>query len=86
MSSFEDDVENTPILRIDPCLAPYKDHFIYRLGRYVEQKKLIENYEGGLEEFARGSASYLHLYTCVISFKSYLLNCDDYSNSMHMFL
>ncbi|KAK4276454.1 hypothetical protein QN277_014602 [Acacia crassicarpa] len=54
MSSFEDEVENIGIFRIDPGLEPYKDHFRYRVKRYVDQKKLIEKYEGGLEEFAKG--------------------------------
>lgn len=60
MLSFEEDLENIGILRIDPGLEPYKDHFRYRVKRYVDQKILIEKYEGGLEEFAKGSSSYLH--------------------------
>ncbi|GMG99184.1 hypothetical protein Nepgr_001024 [Nepenthes gracilis] len=42
MTDFEEGIE------------PYKDHFRYRLKRYVEQKILIEKYEGSLLEFARG--------------------------------
>ncbi|KAL9312514.1 hypothetical protein ACSQ67_017966 [Phaseolus vulgaris] len=54
ISSTEEYLENIGIFSIDPSLKPYKDHFKYRLKRYVEQKKLIEEYEGGLEEFAKG--------------------------------
>ncbi|KAG4391845.1 hypothetical protein GLYMA_04G017700v4 [Glycine max] len=54
MSSTEEDLENIGIFHIDPSLKPYKDHFKYRLKRYVDQKKLIEEYEGGLEEFSQG--------------------------------
>ncbi|XP_054797957.1 1,4-alpha-glucan-branching enzyme 1, chloroplastic/amyloplastic-like isoform X2 [Prosopis cineraria] len=54
MSSFEDDVENIGIFHIDPGLEPYKDHFRYRVKRYLDQKRLVEKYEGGLEEFAKG--------------------------------
>ncbi|KAK7311016.1 hypothetical protein RJT34_08865 [Clitoria ternatea] len=54
MSSTGEDLENIGILLIDPALQPYKDHFKYRLKRYVDQKKLIEEYEGGIEEFAQG--------------------------------
>lgn len=63
MSSSEEDLENISILHVDPSLEPYKDHFKYRLKRYVDQKKLIEAYEGGLEEFAKGD--YNHWHSCV---------------------
>ncbi|KAI8016949.1 1,4-alpha-glucan-branching enzyme [Camellia lanceoleosa] len=39
-------------LGTDPGLEPFIDHFRYRVKRYVDQKKLIEKYEGSLEEFA----------------------------------
>ncbi|KAG5018163.1 hypothetical protein JHK87_014018 [Glycine soja] len=55
MSSTEEDLENIGIFRICPSLKPYKDHFKYRMKRYVDQKKLIEEYEGGLEEFAQAT-------------------------------
>jgi len=54
ISSTEEYLENIGIFSTDPSLNPYKDHFKYRLKRYVDQKKLIEEYEGGLEEFAKG--------------------------------
>lgn len=54
MSSTEVDIENPGILGVDPSLEPFKDHFKYRLKRYVDQKELIEKHEGGLEEFAKG--------------------------------
>lgn len=50
-----DDVENLGILNAGPGLSQYKDHFKYRMGRYLDQKKLIEKHEGGLEEFAKGN-------------------------------
>ncbi|KAE9603503.1 1,4-alpha-glucan-branching enzyme 1, chloroplastic/amyloplastic [Lupinus albus] len=54
MSSIKEDLENIGILHIDPSLQKYKDHFRYRLRRYLDQKKLFEKYEGGLKEFAQG--------------------------------
>ncbi|OWM70582.1 hypothetical protein CDL15_Pgr014255 [Punica granatum] len=53
-TSTDDDFENLGIFNVDPALEKYKDHFRYRMGRYVDQNKLIEKYEGGLEEFAKG--------------------------------
>ncbi|KAJ8762114.1 hypothetical protein K2173_007264 [Erythroxylum novogranatense] len=54
MTSIEQDVENIPILGTDSGLAPFEDHFKYRVKRYEDQKKLFEKYEGGLEEFSKG--------------------------------
>ncbi|XP_010556050.1 PREDICTED: 1,4-alpha-glucan-branching enzyme 1, chloroplastic/amyloplastic-like isoform X2 [Tarenaya hassleriana] len=54
MTLSEEDVENIGILAVDPALEKYKDHFRYRMTRYLEQKKLFEKHEGGLEEFSRG--------------------------------
>ncbi|KAG5030504.1 hypothetical protein JHK85_014486 [Glycine max] len=62
MSSTEEDLENIGIFRICPSLKPYKDHFKYRMKRYVDQKKLIEEYEGGLEEFAQGDSDFWHCF------------------------
>ena len=56
MSNTEVDTENPGILSVDPSLEPFKDHFRYRLKRYVDQKDLIDKHEGGLEEFAKGDA------------------------------
>ncbi|TQE07479.1 hypothetical protein C1H46_006799 [Malus baccata] len=47
-------MENLGILSIDQSLQPYKDHFNYRINRYLDQRRLIETYEGGLQEFAQG--------------------------------
>ncbi|KAH7850015.1 hypothetical protein Vadar_026561 [Vaccinium darrowii] len=54
MAAIEDDTEKIGLFSIDPSLEQFKDHFRYRLKRYVDQKKLIEKYEGSLEEFAQG--------------------------------
>ncbi|CAO2833745.1 unnamed protein product [Amaranthus hypochondriacus] len=54
MGVTEGDTENLGIFDVDPSLEPYKDHFRYRMKRYVDQTQLIEKYEGGLEEFAQG--------------------------------
>ncbi|CAL5205530.1 unnamed protein product [Lathyrus oleraceus] len=54
MPSVEEDFENIGILNVDSSLEPFKDHFKYRLKRYLHQKKLIQEYEGGLQEFAKG--------------------------------
>ncbi|XP_078160879.1 1,4-alpha-glucan-branching enzyme, chloroplastic/amyloplastic-like [Carex rostrata] len=50
----EEETENLGIFEVDPGLKEYKDHFAYRWNRYVEQKSLIEKYEGGLDEFSKG--------------------------------
>ncbi|XP_057468700.1 1,4-alpha-glucan-branching enzyme 1, chloroplastic/amyloplastic-like isoform X1 [Actinidia eriantha] len=54
MMTAEEDTENFGLLSVDPRLEPFRDHFRYRIKRYADQKKLIEKYEGSLEEFARG--------------------------------
>ncbi|KAJ6351985.1 hypothetical protein OIU76_001239 [Salix suchowensis] len=54
MTTVGDDMENIGLLSIDPGLESFKEHFRYRMKRYVDQKKLIERHEGGLEEFALG--------------------------------
>ncbi|GFZ10518.1 starch branching enzyme 2.1 [Actinidia rufa] len=54
MMTAEKDTENFGLLSVDPRLEPFRDHFRYRIKRYADQKKLIEKYEGSLEEFARG--------------------------------
>nr|BAE96955.1 starch branching enzyme I [Ipomoea batatas] len=54
MADVEKEIENIHILGLDQGLKPYKDHFRYRMKRYLDQKKLFENFEGGLEEFALG--------------------------------
>ncbi|XP_027092189.1 1,4-alpha-glucan-branching enzyme 1, chloroplastic/amyloplastic isoform X1 [Coffea arabica] len=54
MSTADVETENIGLFGMDSALESYKDHFRYRIMRYVEQKKLIETYEGSLEEFAQG--------------------------------
>ncbi|GAB2300446.1 1,4-alpha-glucan-branching enzyme, variant 2 [Dionaea muscipula] len=54
VESNEEKTEDLGILHVDPGIEPYKDHFRYRMKRYADQKKLIEKYEGGLAEFAKG--------------------------------
>lgn len=54
MTRMEDETENIGILSTDRGLEPFKDHFKYRMKRYVDQKLLLEKHEGGLEEFAKG--------------------------------
>ncbi|XWS26006.1 hypothetical protein CRYUN_Cryun27aG0116700 [Craigia yunnanensis] len=54
MTTSEEDTENIGILGVDSSLQPFKDHFQYRIKKYVDQKNLLEKHEGGLEEFAKG--------------------------------
>ena len=54
MTTSEEDTENIGILGVDSALQPFKDHFQYRIKKYVDQKNLFEKHEGGLEEFAKG--------------------------------
>ncbi|MQM01759.1 hypothetical protein Taro_034516 [Colocasia esculenta] len=58
MTTIEDDADNLGICNVDPCLEEFKDHLRYRSNRYVEQKKLIEKYEGNLEDFAQAWIRY----------------------------
>lgn len=54
LGSVEEETENLGIFEVDPGLKEHKDHFAYRWNRYVDQKTLIEKYEGGLDEFSKG--------------------------------
>ncbi|PPD83757.1 hypothetical protein GOBAR_DD19308 [Gossypium barbadense] len=54
ITTSEENTQNIGILDIDSALRPFKDHFQYRIKKFVDQKNLFENYEGGLEEFAKG--------------------------------
>lgn len=54
LTSIEEDAENIGIFLVDPSLKQCRDHLTYRTKRYLEQKKLIDNSEGSLEEFAQG--------------------------------
>nr|QOC60275.1 starch branching enzyme I [Eleocharis dulcis] len=54
MITVEKEIENLGIFDVDPDLKEYKEHFAYRWKRYVEQKALIEQHEGGLNEFSKG--------------------------------
>lgn len=55
MTSIKTDTKNLRILNIDPGLEPYRDHLEYRMRRFAEQKVLIDQYEGGIEEFSKGN-------------------------------
>lgn len=55
MMQTEEGTETVGILDLDPGLKPYKNHFRYRMKRYIEQKNLIEKYEGSVENFAQGN-------------------------------
>lgn len=52
---MEEAAEKISLLDLDPGLETYKDHFKYRMGRYVDQKQLIEKHEGSIEKFAQGN-------------------------------
>ncbi|KAJ6819645.1 1,4-alpha-glucan-branching enzyme 1, chloroplastic/amyloplastic-like [Iris pallida] len=54
LTSIEVDAENLGIFLVDSSLKQCRDHLTYRTKRYLEQKKLIDNSEGSLEEFAQG--------------------------------
>lgn len=53
-ATVEEDIQHLGIFDVDPSLGQFKDHFVYRWKKYIEQKSLIEKYEGSLEEFALG--------------------------------
>jgi len=46
-------------LHVDSSLEQFKDHFKYRLKKYLDQKRRIEDFEGGLEEFAKGDYKFI---------------------------
>ena len=76
MMTAEEDTENFGLLSIDPRLEPFRDHFKYRIKRYADQKRLIEKYEGSLEEFARGDTSILAMQVIyTFSFLCTALSC-----------
>ena len=54
METDEGGLDHLPIYDLDPKLAEFKDHFDYRMKRYLDQKQLIEEHEGSLEEFSKG--------------------------------
>ncbi|KAL5706187.1 1,4-alpha-glucan branching enzyme [Ranunculus cassubicifolius] len=58
MANIEEAAENIGIMGLDTSLEPFKDHLKYRMRRYVEQKRLMETYEGSLEQFAQGYSKF----------------------------
>lgn len=64
ITTSEEDTQNMGILDIDSALRPFKDHFQYRIKKYVDQKNLFEKYEGGLEEFAKGHSNAIRFLIC----------------------
>ncbi|KAJ1260830.1 hypothetical protein BS78_10G262500 [Paspalum vaginatum] len=54
MATAKGDVDHLPIYDLDPNLEKFKDHFNYRMKRYLDQKCSIEKNEGSLEEFSKG--------------------------------
>lgn len=54
LAKNDEESEDLGIFKVDPGLEAYRDHFKYRVEKYVDQKKLIEKYEGGLDKFAQG--------------------------------
>ncbi|XP_050234417.1 1,4-alpha-glucan-branching enzyme 1, chloroplastic/amyloplastic-like [Mercurialis annua] len=58
MTNNEVDLENIGLLSTDAGLEQFKDHFRYRIERFINQKQLIGKHEGGLEEFSKGYLYY----------------------------
>eukprot|EP01018_Ginkgo_biloba_P039526 Gb_16532 [translate_table: standard] len=58
MRTVEEELENLGILKGDPFMVPHKDHLQYRYRHFLQQKKMIEKYEGSLEEFSQGYLKY----------------------------
>ncbi|CAH9126228.1 unnamed protein product [Cuscuta epithymum] len=54
MADAEKEIESIHLLSLDHGLQPYEDHFRYRMKKYVHWKRILENNEGGLEEFSLG--------------------------------
>ncbi|KAL6549114.1 1,4-alpha-glucan-branching enzyme [Orobanche hederae] len=53
-ANMDEYTENIDLFSLDQGLEAYKDHFSYKMRRYVDQKKLIEKHDASLEEFAQG--------------------------------
>jgi 1,4-alpha-glucan branching enzyme len=53
MATAEEDVNHLPIYAVDPKLEEFKDHFSYRMKRYLDQKRSIEKNEGTLRNFPK---------------------------------
>ncbi|KZV21055.1 1,4-alpha-glucan-branching enzyme 1, chloroplastic/amyloplastic, partial [Dorcoceras hygrometricum] len=53
-ANMGDVTEYFGLFSLDRGLEPYKDHFKYRMKRYVDQKELIEKNERSLDEFSLG--------------------------------
>ncbi|XP_073275116.1 1,4-alpha-glucan-branching enzyme-like isoform X2 [Primulina huaijiensis] len=53
-ANMGDAAKNFGLFSLDTGLEHYKDHFRYRMKRYVDQKRLIEKHEGSLDEFSVG--------------------------------
>ena len=43
------------VVDVDPLLASHKAHLRYRYSEFLQKKKLIDENEGGIEEFSRGT-------------------------------
>ncbi|CAI0382159.1 unnamed protein product [Linum tenue] len=54
MMTTEEEIDNIGLLSSDSGLQPFKDHFRYRMRKYLDQRKLLEKHEGGLKQFAQG--------------------------------
>ncbi|CAD6338235.1 unnamed protein product [Miscanthus lutarioriparius] len=54
MATAKGDIDHLPIYDLDPKLEKFKDHFSYRMKRFLDQKGSIEENEGSLEEFSKG--------------------------------
>ncbi|KAL6520624.1 1,4-alpha-glucan-branching enzyme [Orobanche minor] len=52
-ANMDEYTENIDLFSLDQGLEAYKDHFRYKIRRYVDQKKLIEKHEASFEEFAQ---------------------------------
>jgi len=46
------------VVEVDPLLAPHQNHLRYRVNEYMKRRQAIEEYEGGLEAFAKGYEKY----------------------------
>jgi 1,4-alpha-glucan branching enzyme len=54
MATAKGNVDHLPIYDLDPKLVKFKDHFSYRMKKFLDQKGSIEENEGSLEEFSKG--------------------------------
>lgn len=81
-ANIGEDVENIGLLSLDPGLEAYRDHLRYRIKRYLEQKELIVNNEGSLEEFAQGKLKFMFSSIILVYLATFQISLGNFAISL----